>query len=341
MYIPYKIIPSLELGEVKNYLRSMGWLVIQDFYVDEEVESLNETWNDCFDDIASQSKTSVPNYRQASCYCDRVFPSYFSTKFMALVKNLIGKDAVYLGSSATAMKVPTPWHRDVYTSFPIYKVASYISNRVGGLGITHGNLCVIPGSQSPNDLYSQCINQVLGWPQSSGLKRDNNFFPKVTLGDVASTVDMYPNYNNTLGYLPYVEIKVAANDLVLFDQRVVHGSTFYSDGMSRRMLQASFAINPLSKLFREDVEGRFYASQEQMKAELINLIEIESSQLGWELYKYVRSSPTLSDILAENLFDGLDCDKDFSHLVVSNREILDQNHSFFRRNSVEFSGSLL
>jgi hypothetical protein len=336
MKIPYSLLNAQDSQQLRNYLFTFGYLIIGDFFSDEEIILHNQIWSEKFTELTrkntdnTQTYLSVPNYIEKS-------RSPFMTmdqgeRFISLVDNLIGTDAIYFGSSAAEMSVPTPWHRDVFIRTPIFKFASYISNQV--TTESGGDLTIVPGSQHAGDVYSDAISSAVHWPEHFGIYKTPAQYPMLKAADGSTTLDDYPKENPMIAPFPYVQLKVSARDLVIFDQRIAHGSTFYTNGKPRRMLLTIFSANPrrFSKNSKMVINGYKPAdAMLELNRLVVNQINAGDSKT---FYEDLEPRPELIKLLKPKLEEFKETSRS-SNSKISMRGSLDLEKEFNRRNMTE------
>jgi hypothetical protein len=245
MKVPVNLFSELNPLQLRNYLYTFGYLIISGFFSNEKIRQMNQMWEENFYNFSNNNPDNTSTYLSIASLIERANLPFFDKEHplgvLDIVDKLIGEDAIYAGSGANEMSIPTVWHRDVYINTPVFKVGCYLTAASHGSG---GELCVVPGTQHTSDLYSNSIGAAISWPEGGGIRTNPVQFPLLKAQDGSTTLDPYPNEKAALQLFPYIKLNIDPTDLLVFDQRIVHGSTVYSDGKKRRMLTAVFVPNP-------------------------------------------------------------------------------------------------
>jgi hypothetical protein len=339
MKIPYSILASQDSRHVRNYLYTFGYLVLSDFFSRDEIDSQNKIWDDRFHDLTALNVDNTPTYLSVANYIEKsgapLLTSDGGERFVSLVKKIIGPTAIYCGSTASEMSVPTPWHRDIFLKTPIFKFGTYINNVDGG-GVSNagGDLSVVPGSHHAGDVYADGLSSAVHWPERFGICRTPIQFPMMQASDGSTTLDDYPKVDPITSPFPYQQLKVSPYDLVIFDQRIVHGSTFYQHGKARRMVVAVFATDP-HQIQRNSKLGyggyRAVDGELELSRYLTN--QINSSELK-TLYDDLLIRPDMMKVLDKNISLYKDLARTITNRIKM-RDSLDTERAFNRRNMTD------
>jgi hypothetical protein len=337
MKIPYNLLASQNAIHLRNYLYTFGYLVIENFFSQSEIELQNKIWDQSFMPLTKQNIDNTDTYLSVPNYIEKSKAPFFTIdkghRFLELVKMLVGPNSVYCGSSAAQMSVPTPWHRDIFLKTPVFKFACYINNDDNQTISKEmgGDLAVVPGSQHASDVYSDSLSSAVHWPEKFGVCKDPVQFPMLQAPDGSNTLDNYPKVNAALRPFPYEQISVSSRDLLIFDQRIVHGSTLYDSGRARRMLVAVFALNPKQVINESKYVGKGYKREDaELELEKWLTNQLNASELK-TLYDDLEKRDDLIELLHENTVE-------FRNLIrtknvrVSMRQSLDRENIFNRRN---------
>lgn len=336
MRLPAKLFNDQNPAAIRNYLFTFGYLIIEDFFSQQQIIEFNAIWDKEFHELTKGFKDNVPTYLSVGNLIEKTNLKYFDPQaensLIEVIDKLLGEDAIYLGSGGNEMQVPTPWHRDVYLQTPIYKMACYLNNIVGGG--EGGELCVVPGSQHATDVYAEALSSCVGWPGGGGMSRAPTYFPLLQAGDGSTTLDDYPSENAIIKILPFQKLTVNPRDLVIFDQRLVHGSTIYTNGRPRRLLLINVAVNPERISSDSKMCSRGYRPTEAL-LELEKWVQIElNASDNLELYEHLKKRPDMYEILKPKT-TLLDAMNNTSKKIVQIGELQERNKKFFTRNCTD------
>lgn len=336
MNIPYSLLETQDPTCLRNYLHAFGYLVVDDFFSLERIKTFNEVWDNSFEQLAKENKSNTPTYLGVSSYCEISNTPWFEEdsgrSIISMVDLLVGEDAQYANSSANEMSVPTPWHRDIYLKTPIFKLACYINSTSADESNGGGELCIIPGSHLAGDLYADAIGSCCFWPESGGMHPESKF-PRLKASDGTTTLDNYPTDSAGINLFPYIKIKAKSTDLIIFDQRLVHGSTIYRTGKKRRMMVSTFATNPKSVNLNSRYVHFGYKTEDAL-LELEKWFQLKLNE-GSDKSIYQHVDDRLKKILGQKLklFSHLQNTGNFSKIIDSPmRDNLTRNMSFYEKN---------
>ncbi len=337
MKIPYTLFYSQDPVQLRNYLYTFGYLIVGDFFKSEEIVVHNNIWDSKFRDLTRQNTDNTNTYLSVPNYIEKSEAPFFTSdggeRFLKVVNCLVGENSSYLGSSAAEMSVPTPWHRDILLQTPILKFASYI-NSFDSHDTSEGNLTLVPGSQHAGDVYSDSLSSAVDWPERFGISRAPVIYPMLQASDGSTSLDDYPKRNPAIAPFPFVELKVNALDLVIFDQRLVHGSTYYTNGKARRMLVSVFTLNPRTIEKRSKFVAQGYkAADALLELNQFVLNQINSSDLI-TLYDDLELRPDITMLLGQKLSQFKDIKRTAAGRVRM-RDSLDLEREFNRRNMTD------
>lgn len=343
MKIPYHLFHAQEPTHVRNYLFTFGFLIVENYFSDREVLLQNSLWSEHFLDLTKKNRDNTNTYLSVPNYIERSGAPFFTEdggqRLIALVRLLFGENAIYCGSSGTEMSVPTPWHRDTFIATPTFKIACYINSQPPGTaGVDDGgHLSVVPGSQHAGDLYADALSSVVHWPERFGICKSPVQLPLLKANDGSSTIDDYPKEEAAVVPFPYKKLKVSAKDLIIFDQRLVHGSTFYTSGNPRRMLVSVFAPHPKTFADSSKICSRGYkASDALLEFDRWMLNQVNTSECE-SFYDDLVKRHDLMALLDQHTIqyrslkrtsrnritmrDSLDTENDFNRRHMTDREI--------------------
>jgi ectoine hydroxylase-related dioxygenase (phytanoyl-CoA dioxygenase family) len=338
MKINYELFDTIDPVLTRNYLYTHGYMIISDFFSHDVVSNFNKTWDDKFESLTNSNLDNTQTYLSVADLIERGgfnwYEGNIGKKFLKVIDTLIGINAVYGGSSGTQMMVPTPWHRDVYIQTPTFKLACYINQPEL---IEGGALCVIPGSQHAGDCYADSLGGAVNWPEGGGgIARTPTFFPLLQASDNSNTLNNYPIKGALLQSLPNTVLDIKATDLVIFDQRLIHGSTLYNSGRARRMLLTQFTVNPNDVADNSRMVFRGYNKADALlELEKWAQIELNASSKN-SIYQPVHDAG-LSELLGPKL--SLHCDLVPNRKLSTTQGERGNKHSSFYRKNISALGS--
>jgi hypothetical protein len=333
MKIPFSLINSQNPTLLRNYLLTFGYLIISDFFTNDEVSLQNSIWDKKFHELTKSNVDNTETYLSVPNYLERSGSPLFTldngNRFLEVVDLLVGSNSIYLGSSGSEMTVPTPWHRDIFIKTPIFKFGTYLNAFESES--TEGQLCIVPGSQHAGDLYADSLSSAVHWPEHFGVSKNPPQYPLLQASDGSSTLDNYPKINAKIEPFNYLQLKVGSRDLLVFDQRLVHGSTYYTSSKSRRMLVSVFCVNPKQVAPESKLCWSGYkVSDALLELNHSVLNQLNASDLN-NLYQDLANRPELFQVLESKigLFKNLERT---SKMRVKMRDSLDDENEFNRRN---------
>jgi hypothetical protein len=141
------------------------------------------------------------------------------SELMPVLFGLFGEDFKIIGSDLSMFRNPSSLHRDSYSEFFCPKIAIYLQS---SNSITGGQLVVIPGSHRKDEAFSEDCNAGLSYARSNGYEPSHwtNVLRKKNSFELSITD-------------PVTKIDIKKGDIVIFDERLVHGTAQRSNKLRR------------------------------------------------------------------------------------------------------------
>ncbi len=214
---------------------------------------------------------------------------FFEEERLKVYRYFGGDDFLYLGSDGSHFITTSfPWHRDWYTQMPIMKFNFYF-NPLPFLG---GRFMVIPGTNFPDDSYSQLVQKSMSWPMQNkfpGGLSENGFLPPIVnprrgkIDAIKQNILTWIGLQNPMADVPHMSIKLNKGDLIIFDQRLLHCVESTFPKFSRRLLTMLLSKNAFSFSDEHYTLKRGH-TRESLMREVVDLVVSERNHINCPAY---------------------------------------------------------
>lgn len=235
MYINFIDLLNTDHEKLRNYLNTFGHIVVKGVLTRRQITSLNSLFVKLYE-IAYQKRYNELTEQKNNIALEPV--QKYVSDWLEVMQNInvfkiaekcIGKDAIFCSSDASLFFGGSPIHRDQETLLPQYKINIYLQ-QTGDDG--NGDFYILPGSQHAGDKYADFMNNYLKWPKSGGgYDIENLPFDPFSIEEVEAA-------------FPLKYLNIGVGDILIFDDRMFHGTKRGNFSYERRLLTAVFAPNP-------------------------------------------------------------------------------------------------
>ena len=220
---------SMEISLLRKAFDTYGYVKLESFFDKKQINILRREYDEHVltrTNIALVSTDLTPPALVNELNHLPSFPEIIrGSPLIKVLRGLFGEDFKIFGSDLSTFRNGTELHRDTFSEFTVPKIGIYLnsSDRLNG-----GQVMFIPGSHQKGSSFANNCSYGLKWPK--GLGFDNNFWGNTLINQRGK---FYLKIDN-----PVVKVEIKAGDIIIFDQRLIHGTVQRSNKL-RRMIAIS------------------------------------------------------------------------------------------------------
>jgi hypothetical protein len=240
---------------LKKFFNTYGYLIIKNCLQDVDYEKLIGEYDSIFVEkygFFPNQSTAITLGIEKTSYLHSIIEN---SQLIPLCKMIGGEDCSYVGSDLSLFYNPSQLHRDIWSYTMVFKTGIYLQDANESKG---GKFLLIPGSHRREQDFANLCSNGLRWPSGSGYS-----------DEILSVLDMKGGLPGASAFLdlPVKEISINKGDVLIFDQRLVHGTT-HNPNQPRRMCALNF-IEGFSSL-----KEKFTSATTQSYAEEIASVKV-------------------------------------------------------------------
>ena len=161
---------------------------------------------------------------------------FLNESYLQIGKFLLGENMVFFNSDANIFLRGARFHRDHASTLPSLKILSYLQDSEMENG--SGDLYLIPGSHLVSDQFSSYLTANSSWPVGNSFQ--SNFNNIVDNSLIKSNERIFDG-----SQFPAHQIKINKNDLIFFDNRILHTTVDHFKPFARLNFSVFFLANPI------------------------------------------------------------------------------------------------
>ena len=161
---------------------------------------------------------------------------FLKESYLKIGKFLLGDNMVFFNSDANIFLRGARFHRDHASILPSLKILSYLQDSENENG--SGDLFLIPGSHLVSDQYSSYLTANSSWPIGDSFQ--SNFNNIIDNSLIKSNERIFDG-----SQFPAHQIKINKNDLIFFDNRILHTTVDHFKPFARLNFSVFFLANPI------------------------------------------------------------------------------------------------
>jgi ectoine hydroxylase-related dioxygenase (phytanoyl-CoA dioxygenase family) len=216
----------------------------------------------------------LPNFVDSS----EIYSDFFLKEtFFKIYKYFAGENWLYLGSDGSNfVSTSFPWHRDWFTKIQVLKFNFYY-NPIPFLG---GKFLIVPGSNFPEDTYSQLLQKCMSWPRQN--KLPGGLSENKRLHQVRNPRNIFNIKNKNHIDIPSAKVILKKGDVIIFDQRTIHCVQNNFPQLQRRLMTILLSKNAFD--FPDNHLHLINNTREELMREVVDLVVSERNHIGCEPY---------------------------------------------------------
>ncbi len=232
----------IKLTQIRNFYHTFGYLIISNSISDNAINLLRHK----ILNLALPFLDSDVNNRRVlnrNFIFHKVLESntdvldwFLNESYLKIAKFLLGENMALFNSDANIFLRGAKFHRDHASVLPSLKILSYLQNSES---INNsGDLLVIPGSHHVTDQYSSYLTANSSWPSGQSFQENFNNISDNSLLPLSQRIfdgSQFPSH----------QIKVNKNDLIFFDNRLLHTTIDHFSPFVRMNFSVFFIANPI------------------------------------------------------------------------------------------------
>jgi ectoine hydroxylase-related dioxygenase (phytanoyl-CoA dioxygenase family) len=259
------------MSSFKAFFDAFGYIVLRNLYDKSTRDDLQTAYDDVvtshfgksIDEFLEMPKPMNYGVESSQALLDFLQNS----RILTAVDELIGNDAVFLGSDLSTFKSGSQFHRDAFGDYHLLKVGIYLQDSTAQDG---GQFSCIPGSHIYGDDFSRLCSKGLLWPGHAGY----------ATGAITGEYDYEQNLASQ--NIPATHINLAVGDIVFFNPALIHSVP--ANNRIRRMIALTFFEGENSFNSRGRAPGEFTG--------LTHTETLISLKIAFALFEQTHGRPT-------------------------------------------------